>query len=330
MRSGSASVGRLLAIVLSLVGWLHVGDATAQTGFDCPAPPQPYGPAEAEAAMRVAQDRGYLWRIEKDGRVSWLYGTMHVGQREWIFPGPLTLRAMQSAERIALELDLLEPGTQQKMAAAIAIRPNAPPLPATLASRLKAQADAACVGKAVTAMRPEVLAMTLVALSGRSQGLDPAYGIDVMLAGFGRTVGKPVLSLETVEQQLDALLSDDPAEVQTLVTETLDSLENDEVQIVLARLAEAWSESRLDDVAKYEEWCECLNTPRERAVFAKLVDGRNPGMAHAVAALHEGGKTVFAAVGALHMVGPKGLPALLSEKGFKVERVTFAALRGGA
>ena len=106
-------------------------------------------------------------------------------------------------------------------------------------------------------------------------------------------------------------------------------METDEVQIVLARLAEAWSESRLDDVAQYAQWCECLKTPRERAMFAKLVDGRNPAMARAVAALHDGGKTVFAAVGALHMVGPTGLPALLSEMGFKVERVAFAALRDG-
>ena len=330
MRSRFAAVRRLLVVVLSLAGWLHLGDAVAQTGFNCPAPPQAYGPAEAEAAMRVAKDRGYLWRAEKDGRVSWLYGTMHVAQREWIFPGPLTLRAMQGAERIALELDLLEPATQLKMASAMAIRPNAPPLPAALASRLKAQAEAACIGKAITAMRPELLAMTLVALSGRSQGLDPAYGIDVQLAGFAHAIGKPVLSLETVEQQLEALLSDDPAEVQTLVAETLDSLETDEVQIVLARLAEAWSESRLDDVAQYAQWCECLKTPRERAMFAKLVDGRTPAMARAVAALHDSGKTVFAAVGALHMVGPLGLPALLSEMGFTVERVSFAALRGGA
>ena len=43
-------------------------------------------------------------------------------------------------------------------------------------------------------------------------------------------------------------------------------------------------------------------------------------MADAIGRLHEN-VSVFAAVGALHMVGPQGLPTLLQAKGFKVQRV---------
>jgi uncharacterized protein YbaP (TraB family) len=32
---------------------------------------------------------------------------------------------------------------------------------------------------------------------------------------------------------------------------------------------------------------------------------------------------VFAAVGSLHMTGPKGLPRLLGQRGYTVERVKF-------
>jgi uncharacterized protein len=48
-------------------------------------------------------------------------------------------------------------------------------------------------------------------------------------------------------------------------------------------------------------------------------------LADSIAALHRGGERVFAAVGALHMFGPQGLPALLAARGFEVERVAFAA-----
>jgi uncharacterized protein YbaP (TraB family) len=53
------------------------------------------------------------------------------------------------------------------------------------------------------------------------------------------------------------------------------------------------------------------------------MDGRNPGMADGIVRQLQQGKTVFAAVGALHMVGPKGLPELLRQKGYQVERVSF-------
>ena len=36
------------------------------------------------------------------------------------------------------------------------------------------------------------------------------------------------------------------------------------------------------------------------------------------------GKRVFAAVGALHMIGPTALPSLLAARGYRVERVEFA------
>jgi hypothetical protein len=59
---------------------------------DCP-PPVP--PASAEQ-LRAAQqrDRGLLWRLVKDGRESWLYGTLHVGRPEWTEPGPALRRAL--------------------------------------------------------------------------------------------------------------------------------------------------------------------------------------------------------------------------------------------
>ena len=45
--------------------------------------------------------------------------------------------------------------------------------------------------------------------------------------------------------------------------------------------------------------------------------------ADAIDRLHASGQRVFAAVGALHMPGPTGLPALLARRGYQVERVAF-------
>ncbi len=55
----------------------------------------------------------------------------------------------------------------------------------------------------------------------------------------------------------------------------------------------------------------------------RLIDGRNPALARAIGTLHDQGRTLLAAVGALHMTGPQALPRLLAEQGFSVQRVAF-------
>jgi len=49
---------------------------------------------------------------------------------------------------------------------------------------------------------------------------------------------------------------------------------------------------------------------------------RNQAMARRLAELTRDGKTRFAVLGAGHMLGPRGIPALLCERGFEVRRVS--------
>ncbi len=55
----------------------------------------------------------------------------------------------------------------------------------------------------------------------------------------------------------------------------------------------------------------------------RLLDARNPALATRIDALHRSGKRVFAAVGSLHMTGARGLPALMVQRGYRVERVVL-------
>lgn len=52
-----------------------------------------------------------------------------------------------------------------------------------------------------------------------------------------------------------------------------------------------------------------------------MLDDRNPQLADHIDQLHRSGKTVFAAVGSLHMTGPTGLPSLMEKRGYQIERV---------
>ena len=124
----------------------------------------------------------------------------------------------------------------------------------------------------------------------------------------------------TDDLQLSALMARDDEEAATMVSEMLAELQRPRAASSLERLALAWANRDLKDLEAYGEWCDCLNTPTEREMYARLLDGRNPGLAESIERLHAE-DSVFAAVGALHMVGPQGLPSLLNARGFTVTRM---------
>lgn len=292
----------------------------------CPPVAQTPAPAALQRMARSARDHGLLWRVDYRGHTAWLYGTLHVARLPWAFPGPTVMAALRASDSLALELNVLDPESLQALQAGMRANPAAAPLPPALAERLAAQVQAACLpAEAMQALRPDAQALTLLTLVGRRQGLDPAYGIDMALAGAARALGKPVWALETPERQLRELISDDLAEVQDSVRSTMEQLESGDAARGLGELAQVWADGRASLLETYPRWCRCMDSAQERADFTRMVDGRNPAMARQVAAQLRAGKAPFVAVGSLHLVGPRGLPALLAAQGFAVQRVQWPA-----
>lgn len=312
-----------VALRVLIVSALLCGAARAQTGADCPPTAQVPTPEQIRAGMAAARDHGFLWRIAKDGRTSWLFGTVHVARPEWMYPGPALKRALDASDTIALELDVLDPEVQQRMARAMAAPADAPPLPEALRERVQRRAAAECLPQqALAGLGPEMQIASLASLAGRRVGLDPAYGIDVFLSGWGHAANKAVASLETPELQLQALRMGSADEAIEFVESALDEMESGRAGPALARVAQVWADADLGALARYESWCECMKTAADRAAMARMLDERNPALADGIAALHASGKRVFAAVGSLHMIGATGLPTLLAQRGFRVERVS--------
>jgi uncharacterized protein YbaP (TraB family) len=302
--------------------------AVAQDTAPADCPPAARAPTADERAQAIAQarDRGFLWRISKKGKSSYLYGTIHIGRMEWMFPGPQTTAALKASTVVALELDFTDAELMQRLQAGMAAQASQTdmPLPDDLAERLRASLRAACVPpEALRSMAPEMLGALLVMMSARRDGLDASYAIDPALAQLARQQVKPVLSLETPEAQLKLMRSSSPADLRESLEKTLDDLEQGRARPLLLRVARLWAEGRADEMGRYREWCDCANTVYERAALKAILDDRNAPMAARIDALHADGKTVFAAVGSLHMFGPSGLPALMAQRGYKVERIQF-------
>jgi uncharacterized protein YbaP (TraB family) len=311
---------RIVALTLSLLFAASLAHADAQQAA-CPPEAQAPTPEQAQSAMRSARDRGFLWRIRKGGRSSWLYGTLHVGKLDWMFPGATVMRALAGSERIALELDVLDEAVAQRLSEAVRAGSDEV-LPEPLSQRLRAQAERACM-PALGVLAPELQALTLSIMSARVDELDPSYAIDPFFAGLARQLHKPVVSLETPEAQVELLRSASAQERQATIEKTLDELESGRARAMIRRIADVWANGRLDELQRYEQWCDCAQSDADRRLLRRLLDERNVGLAERIAALHEGGHTVFAAVGSLHMIGAAGLPALLAQRGYEVERIEF-------
>jgi len=320
----SATVLRRLLAALSLA--LLATSASAQE-----ADPACSRQAAAQAARALsaqadpggARDRGFLWRISKGGHDSWLYGTMHVARPDWVIPGPAVSAAVRESRRVALELDITDADIAQRLGAAQGPAGDET-LPPPLAARLQAQARSACIPDTLRqALSPVMLALNLAVTAGRADGLDPAYGIDAFLALLGHQLGKTVSSLETPEMQIDMLTGGTAEQRVEMIDKTLAELETGRTRRMLKRIADVWSGSRLDELERYASWCQCMESEDDRRDMRRMLDERNPAMAAQIAAWHDGGETVFAAVGSLHMIGPQGLPALLKKRGYRVERIVF-------
>lgn len=317
---------RLAGIGFVALSWIAPGGtAMAADAEACPPPARAPSPAELAQAAQGARDRGLLWRVERNGKQSWLYGTIHVGRVEWAFPGQKVGAALRAAKTLALELDIGSAEVAQQLAAARTSREaRLPPaaLPPALTTRIDRQFVAACFDRALVAgLSPMMQVVTLSVLAARRDGLDPAYAQEAVLSGFMRALGVPVQSLETVDGQLDVLEGASRAEQLALVHQALDQLDSGQARTILVKLARAWEDGDLETLGRYDEWCDCARDPTERAFLARLNDARNPALADGIAALHESAAPVFAAVGALHMTGARALPTLLRERGFTVERV---------
>ena len=304
--------------LLALATWLCAAAAGAQA--TCPPASQPFTLELFKQAAPHARDRGLLWAISKEGRTSYLYGTLHVGRAQWMAPGPSLKQALQATQVLALELDPLDENIQRELAGGIA-KVKRTLTPPTL-RRLQAAWAAACLPPDTLARgAPELQVFDLMVADAMREGLSPLYGSELLLSMTAKGLGRNVVSLETVSQQLQALLAKDDAEAEGFVLDTLDDLERGKGRTMVLKTAEVWEQGDLAELERYAQWCECVDTENERKLLKRLLDDRNPGLADSVDRLHMQGKPVLAAVGALHLPGPGGMVALLEKKGYAVRRV---------
>ncbi|WP_431049652.1 TraB/GumN family protein [Roseateles sp. L2-2] len=316
-RASRALAAGSLALLAALTG---NGASAAPAKPSCA--PEP-APLSADRLAAQAKDRGLMWTLKRDGRTSYLYASLHVGKPSWAAPGPRLRKALEEVDAVALELDPLDRDAWKM--------PPMPELPldASLRRRLDAQAASVCLEpQALAAIHPLLQTSTYMLLRARSLGLDVRYGQEMLLSQWARDRGLPVLALETLQGQLDALLPSDVDAARHELRSNLQQLERPKSLLrTLDTMVTVYDRGDLARLNRYAEWCDCVTDAADRAALQRINDGRNPALAERISELHQRGQSLLVAVGAMHMTGPRALTALLKDQGFEVTLMPRTGLR---
>lgn len=276
------------------------------------------GPGEPECRGRAAN---LLWGIETERGSMALFGSLHFGHPDFYPLAEPVEAAFAESESLVVEVDSSDPDFQRKMTALVEERGQYPPgrrIQDELSPRVYERLDAelAKIGlptEQFAQLEPWTLAIVLTALKFQSMGYSGEAGVERYL--LERAEGKSIVALETAEEQVAAL---DSLDGELFLAYTLLSLGTFETHT--DEIIQAWRCG--DDAALahllLDEGDAML--PGVAEVMDRIFDDRNREMADQLERLIDQGGRYFVVVGAGHLVGEEGIPALLAERGYAVER----------
>ncbi len=275
------------------------------------------GVSGSEAQSRPAA-RGFLWNIERDGKTSWLVGSLHVLTPD-AHPFPATMdQAFRKARTLMEETDVNDIASPEIMGvvATKGLFTNGESLQtvlpaATYAILAQRMTATGLPMEMVRMMRPWMAEITLSGLELQKAGFDPELGVDLHYRRKASENGMALSMLETPAEQID-YLAGLPMDVQ--VTQLRKTLEEGDTELKEVReIAAAW---RAGDTVAIERLL--LKSMKDSPDFYQslVVDRNRRWIPRIESCLNTG--SCFIVVGAAHMVGSDGLIAMLRQKGYRI------------
>lgn len=251
-----------------------------------------------------------IWKVEHQGTTSYLLGSIHIGMGSW-YPLPAYIMdAFNASKTLVVELD--GPGSTAAMTKQMML-----PAGQTLQSKLspttyqKLELYMKKMGMPAASLKqlkPWAAATVVAVLPYLRAGLDPQFGIDAQFLSRAKKKGMALIELETAQFQI-TLLSDLFSDEKMLV-ELLEQPQKESQKLI-----DFWKEG---DITKLEELIDQQMTPNQHEI---MLTSRNEDWVKKLRVLFKNKTPYFVVVGAAHLIGSEGVPALLLKAGVKVTRL---------
>jgi len=286
------------------------GSAGSDTAGSAGAAADPW---KQQAAPKDPLKAVLFWRAEKDGKTTYLLGTMHMGVDPEARLPQVVWDKLDASKTFAMETDLSDPSLMSKMMRTKgSLKEDLGP---DYWAKLE-KAVGASLAKTMESMSP-AMAGTMMAL----QHLPKTAPMDGVLLGRAQNQKKSIVYLEPAALQIEVLSKYMGLKALKMM---IDMYEDSAAET--KRLLDAYVAGDPDALLKVTEKqkADALAHGFTEAEYAEQMNDmlykRNASWIEPIEKLHTAGDG-FVAVGALHLVGPKSVLELLEKRGYKITRV---------
>ena len=276
----------------------------------------------AAADARAATGRAFFWEATRGGRTHYLLGSFHLATKD-MYPLPKPIEQAFARSRVVVaeaRVDKVGPALQAQI-----LRQGmyTPPddlskhlSKRTLKLALAAGDQAGVPAMALTRMKPWMVATMISLAAIKRLGFDEKRGIEMHF--FGKLGSRRVVELEGALAQIKMLSGFSAAQQEAFLLYTLQQVKT--VKTEMGKMVRAWKSGNHRAMSRLLTK-QLKRTPKLRAIYKTLVTERNLTMTRKIDKLFRSEKgPCFVIVGAAHLVGPRGIIALLKKKGHRLKQ----------
>ncbi|MCF7501545.1 TraB/GumN family protein [Pseudoalteromonas sp. L1] len=264
-----------------------------------------------------------LWKIEKNSISSYLFGTVHVGDKSMQGLPKKVTSAIESSDKVIVEVDIstISATEMQRRSLPFMMLKDGKTLQSELSvenfNKLqKYFADKSIDIAMFKNLAPWAVMVTMMQMEFQNVGFSDQYGIDKQVLAYAQAHNKPIGELETLELQMEmfthlAVMND------KMIEETFEQLAD--VDTYFFGLINAWKSGDMKTLAKFYNESFDDSQYGELSEQVMLIDRNNNWIKQLSSRI--GKEKLFIAVGALHLPEQHGLLKQLTDKGFTVTRI---------
>ncbi|WP_338366290.1 TraB/GumN family protein [uncultured Pseudoalteromonas sp.] len=264
-----------------------------------------------------------LFKVEKNGTSSYLFGTVHVGDASMKGLPEKVTQAIDQSEQVIVEVDIskLTPLQMQQRSMPFMLLKGGKTLQTELSkqnySKLKDYFAKKSIDIAMfNGLKPWAVMVTMMQIEYQNAGFSDQTGIDKQVLAYAKKENITIGELETLEQQLQmfdgmALLSNE------MIEETFEQLAD--INTYFIKLVNAWKNGDMDTLTQYYNMSFDDSNYGEISEQVMLVNRNNKWVEQLVPRLAN--EKLFIAVGALHLPEQHGLIKQLTDAGFTITRL---------